>query len=452
MNAIRRADAIVADRLRLAAAREHLPAPDRAASAAEAAAAVSAGSAHAARFASEIDAAVTGTALALDAAEAHPAEVWAHARAAHADPTVWFEQAVVLGHPVHPLARSRGVLDASQIRAFAPEHRPRIALGLYRVDGLRAGPDWPVRDEVGPLLPLHPWQAERHRLGSPAASWDGAAPLTSLRTIATGRWHVKCAVDLQLTSAVRHVSPAAVHNGPILSARLAAPAARCGITLLPETAAAVHGPDGPRSDLAAILRPAPHTLAGDRIAPVAALAEPCPATGRPIAAAIAGGELDRWWAALVDVVCAPLRLFAATGAALEAHGQNTLVAFDTAGRPARLVYRDLGGVRVPDPGRVLHGAIGCDDEAERARKLIAALFPTTLTALVEALADWTGTDPGRWWKTVAAASRDVAAASPALAAALFAPTWPIKATTAMRLADDPLTDIWARVGNPLADA
>src|SRR5690606_42117157 len=79
-------------------------------------------------------------------------------------------------------------------------------------------------------------------------------------------------------------------------------------TLFPYTTlfrSAVHGPDGPRSDLAAVIRPAPHRIAGDRIVPLAALAEPCPATGRPIAAALAGEDLDRWWTALLEAVLAP---------------------------------------------------------------------------------------------------------------------------------------------------
>ncbi|WP_282706760.1 IucA/IucC family C-terminal-domain containing protein, partial [Glycomyces tenuis] len=231
------------------------------------------------------------------------------------------------------------------------------------------------------------------------------------------------------------------------------PPRRSGITILPERAAAARGPDGPRPDLAAIIRPAPHTLAGPRVVPLAALAEPCPATGRPIGAAIAGAELDRWWSALAEAAAAPLRLFAATGAALEAHGQNTLVAFDAVGRATGLVYRDLGGIRVPSAGwPSLRGALRCDDEDERVRKLLAALFPTTLGALVDAIAAWSGTAPGRWWKTLAGPARAAAAASPALTSALFAPTWPIKATTAMRLADDPLADLWAGVDNPLADA
>ena len=442
MNPTRLADQIVADRLRLASEREHLPAVPADATAAEAAARISAGSVHAERFTAEIAAAVAGTALALAAARPHPPDLWAAAEAAHPDPSVWFEQAVLLGHPAHPLARSRDALTADQIRAFAPEHRPRIDLHAYAPARLRTGPDWHA-----PGLPVHPWQADRHGLTAPVHTWRTAAPLMSLRTVSTGDRHLKCAVDLQLTSAVRHVSPTAATAGPLLVRRLAAPARDCGITLLPETAAQAMDRTGtPMPHLSAIIRPAPHTIGHRRTVPLAALAEPCPDTHRPIAAAIAGPRLDSWWTELADVLTGPLRLFEATGAALEAHGQNLLVSFD-GDRPTSLVYRDFGGVRLP-PGlaRGLGGDLPCPDRDERARKLLAALFPTTLTALVEAVADWTGTDPGRWWRPLAAAIAD----SGDIGRAATTRPWPVKATTAMRLSDRPTEDIWVHTDNPMA--
>src|SRR5690606_17218836 len=180
MNAIRRADALVADRLRLAAERERLPGPAVGTTAADVAAAVSAGSPHADRFRAEIASAVAGTAPALDAAPPPPADLWAPAAAAHPDPPLRAHHAVLPGPP-HPLARTRGELTASQTRAYAPEHRPRLTLGLHRLPGLDAAPDWPAADEDGPLLPVHPWQAHRRRLDPPETTWTGAAPLMSLR-------------------------------------------------------------------------------------------------------------------------------------------------------------------------------------------------------------------------------------------------------------------------------
>ncbi|GAB3232595.1 IucA/IucC family siderophore biosynthesis protein [Glycomyces halotolerans] len=450
MDTHRRADALVAARLRLAAAREPLPGTPTGHTAAALAESLSAGSPHQARFQSEIAAAVHGTALALQAARPHPSDLWAAAARAHPDPSVWFEQAPVIGHPTHPLARSRGTMTDEEIRAFAPEHRPRLDLPLHPFPTARTSADWPARTPQAPLIPLHPWQAARHHLTEPAAAWTDAAPLMSLRTLSTGPSHIKCAIDLQLTSAIRHVSAAACANGPALTRALTGPARAAGITLLPEQSAIPHDHHGnARPDLAAIIRPAPHTLGHHRAVPLAALAEPCPATGRPIAAAIAGDRLDQWWTALTALTAAPLRLFQATGAALEAHGQNLLIAFD-GDRPTALLYRDLGGVRVPTAGfPPLQGDLQTDDEDERVRKLLAALYPTTMTSLVDAIAAWTHTDPLRWWKTVADTAR-AAAGTGALAHALLEQPWPLKATCAMRLADQPTRDLWTSVDNPLA--
>lgn len=445
-----RADAIVAERLRAAATIEPLPGQATGTSAAALAASLSAGSPHAARFTAEIDAAVRGTALALAAARPHPADLWAAAAAFHPDPSVWFEQAVLLGHPTHPLARSRGELTDDEIRSYAPEHGARIDLGLFAIKGLDEPPVWLSMCGRSEQLPVHPWQAARHGLTTPVRTFRDAAPLMSLRTVSAGDLHIKTAVDLQLTSAVRHVSPASVHNGPFLSKYLSVPAAAQGITLVTERAAIARGPEGePLSHLAAVIRLAPHRVGHPRAVPLASLAEPDPATGRPIAAALAGDDLDAWWEVLVGVALAPVRLFEATGVALEAHGQNALASF-TGDRPTSLVYRDFGGVRVPKTGwPALEGDLQTDDADERLRKLTAALFPTTLTALVDALATWTGTDPGRWWRTVDRALADIGGSA---AHAMRTEPWAMKATTAMRLADRPTEDIWVPIENPLAAA
>ncbi|THV26196.1 IucA/IucC family protein [Glycomyces paridis] len=452
MDATARADAIVADRLRAAAEREALPGRAEGASALDLAASLSAGSAHAERFRAEIVDAVRGTALALEAARPHPTDLWAAAAAAHPDPSVWFEQAVLLGHPTHPLARSRGELTDDEIRSYAPEHGARFDLHVFDLPRVDTTPFWITYCRKTNELPVHPWQAARHGLAGPSRTWADAAPLMSLRTLSVGDLHVKTAVDLQLTSAVRHVSAAAVHNGPLLAGRLKAPAARCGISLLPERAGIAYDEEGRAlPHLAAIVRLAPHASGHPRAVPLAALAEPCPSDGRPIAVAFTGDDPQAWWEAFVAVALAPLRLFAATGVALEAHGQNTLASF-TGDRPTSLVYRDFGGVRVPpEDWPDILGDLPEPDPRARLTKLLAALFPTTLTSIVEAFAAWSDTDPGQWWSTVADGVRALDL-EPWIASAVLREPWPIKATTAMRLADDATDDIWVNVDNPLAAA
>src|SRR2546430_12937025 len=125
-------------------------------------------------------------------------------------------------------------MSERDVRAYAPEHRPTVALRVYAVperDWLSTGTGLP------PRLLVHPWQAEhvldRYPHLRPTGETVPARPLMSLRTVEIEPgWHVKTAVDVQMTSAVRTVSPAAVRNGPVVSAFLAERGARAGIGLL----------------------------------------------------------------------------------------------------------------------------------------------------------------------------------------------------------------------------
>jgi hypothetical protein len=100
-----------------------------------------------------------------------------------------------------------------------------------------------------------------------------------------------------------------------------------------------------------------------------------------------------------------------------------------AGRPTRLYYRDVGGVRLHRPPFAVHGDLATDDPDEPRTTLLAALG-VVLGEQVAVLARATGEEPTRLWAAVA----------PHLPAGLTG--FPVKATTAMRLADDPLTPRW----------
>ena len=85
----------------------------------------------------------------------------------------------------------------------------------------------------------------------------------SLRTVAPidGGDHIKTAVDVQMTSAVRTVSPAAVHNGPRLSALLRTLTRDLPLTVLAETAAGAVLVDGQPQRRLAHLRGRPRRYA-----------------------------------------------------------------------------------------------------------------------------------------------------------------------------------------------
>lgn len=414
------------------------------------------------RLAAELDNSVANLALGRAAQPAPDGGPPAIVRAvAQPDPLAFLEQCVVDGHPLHPCCRARMGLSRDEVLAYAPEHRPIVRLALVDVPPDRwSGPGAPV-------LPVHPWQRDHVLDRYPFLSVSGrevtGRPLMSLRTLALDpHHHVKTAVDVQMTSAMRTVSPAAVHNGPVLSRLLLELAGRTPtLAVMPEPdAGAVRVDGGPDRSLAVVHRRVPALSAGEVAVPLAVLAAPSPADGAPIAAELVargfGGDPGSLVAAVADLILAPLFTLLDVGVALEAHGQNLLVVL-RGHRPVRVLYRDFGGVRV-SPRRLarhaiaappLQGDLVADDPDVLRTKLLAALT-TILGELVAVLGRGTDLDPAEGWRRIADVWRP-RRHEHADGAALFAATLPVKATTAMRLAAQPLDDIWAQVRNPLAE-
>lgn len=415
----------------------------------------------AARLATEIDNSVANLALARAAppnAHHHRHRVLGSV-AGDPDGPGRLEQLVTDGHPLHPCCRTRGGMSVADVLHYGPEHRPVLRLRRLKVPADR----W--YGDSAPVLLAHPWQADRLRDAYPWLTDDGhttpVRPLMSLRTVAPldGGAHVKTAVDVQMTSAVRTVSPAAVHNGPRLSALLRTLTADLpGLTVLAETAAGAVIVDGhPQRSLAHLRRQAPPANPGEVAVPLAALAARPPGGGPALLAEVVagyGGDPYAWLSDLSAALLPPLLTVLHRGVALEAHGQNTLVVL-RAGRPVRILYRDLGGVRVsaarlraagvePPP---LHGELPTDDPGTLRTKLAAALFATVVAEQVALLQHGHDADPHACWAIVAAVLRR--AGTPDTAALLRDPL-PVKATTAMRLAADPLDDRWAHLDNPMA--
>jgi siderophore synthetase component len=417
---------------------------------------------HATRLAVEVDNSVANLALARAGQPQPDGGPTMLARAAASDdPLAFLEQSVVDGHPLHPCARTRIGLSRDEVLAYAPEHRPVVNLRKVTV---------PPSQWFGALpaaLWLHPWQHERLRH---EIDWLGdverempARPLMSLRTFAVlgapGR-HIKTALEVQMTSAVRTVSPASIHNGLQLSALLQ----RLSQTMptpdvLPETGGGAAIVDGePDRRLGVVHRQVPELEPGGLQLPLAALTAPSAATGAPLVTELVdqgyGGDpaafVEALASMLLPAVIAPLT----AGVALEAHGQNLLGVVRDA-RVTRLRYRDFGGVRVSprllrrhgiEPP-ALRGDVPCDDPEVLRTKVLASAVSTVLAGTVATLTRASGLDETKAWDRVATVARTVPGADEA---GLFASTLPLKAMTAMRLADDPLTDQWCTVPNPMA--
>ncbi|WP_412544135.1 IucA/IucC family protein [Longispora sp. K20-0274] len=364
-------------------------------------------------------------------------------------PTPWYpsdlvdlEARVVDGHPLHPLCRTRTGMSAAEQVRFGPEFSPTVGLELVRVraaDWVGVG-DWPWREGADYLLPVHPWQREHVWAGAEVAGSLEARPLMSLRTLVLrDGWHVKTAVSVQMTSAMRTVSAASVRNGPALSALVGS---LTGLEVLAEPAAGSVGGDRER---AAVLRAGPVAGAGEWVCAVSALC----AGPDPLVVGLAGADPVGWVSALVDAVLPPLLALLTVGVALEAHGQNTLVVLRD-GRPVRGVYRDFGGVRV-SPALLARHRIDCpplfgdvesDDPAVLRAKFVSSALSTMFAEVVAVLARGTGVSPRLlWWPVAQALSGHPG---------LVRGPWPMKALMTMRLAADPLEDVWAWVPSPVA--
>ncbi|MFI5841259.1 IucA/IucC family protein [Catenuloplanes sp. NPDC051500] len=401
--------------------------------------------------------------LALARADAHPTPTLSQL-AADPEGAAAAEQSVLDGHPIHPGCRTRIGLSTEEVLAYAPEHRTIVELAEIAVPADR----W--YGEGPPILLVHPWQRDHvldhHPELRPTGRTRAARPLMSLRTLApVGRrsQHVKTAVDVQMTSAVRTVSPAAVRNGPVVSVLLHTLATDLpGLTVLRETFAGAVLVDGePSRSLAYLTREAPRQAPGEVILPLAALAQPALQTE----AVDTGfhGDAEAFLHALVTTILPPLLVMLHRGAALEAHGQNTLVALRD-GVPTRVLYRDLGGIRI-SPARLrqhgftlgvptLHGDLGTDDPDELRTKLLASAISGALAEQITVLSRTHDIALDLLWKHVAAVARDTYArlgsGADGDAARFFDGPLPLKATTAMRLAADPLDDIWTHLDNPMA--
>ncbi|MEU8695203.1 IucA/IucC family protein [Streptomyces sp. NPDC048665] len=413
------------------------------------------------RLAAELDNSVVNLALAraANAGERIPPKDSADA-----------EQTVVDGHPQHPCCRTRTGMSIDDVLAYAPEHHPVVRLALLRVpaDRWQGSGDWPwrLRDGDTILLPLHPWQRDHMLAHHPdlavVEETIPARPLLSLRTLAPldvlPGCHIKTALDVQVTNYRRTISPAEVADGPLLSDLVAAVVDKAGyrgsLRILRELGGGAVRVDGqPCESLAAMIRESTECYldAGEIAVPLTAVH----ATG----AAVVSGDPVRWLADFAGLVLPPALTLLSMGVALEAHGQNTLVVLRD-GRPVRVLYRDLDGVRV-SPRRLarcgfvlppLLGTRAGDDVDALRTKLFGGLVSGVFTELVAVLSRTRAADPRALWGAVAEVGHRVYAGLPDRedAAAFFGDTMPLKATVAMRLAQNPGKAQWTPVPNPLA--
>ncbi|HEY9898947.1 MAG TPA: IucA/IucC family protein [Pantanalinema sp.] len=493
--------------------------------------------------ASERRASLAAEALALGTRDALS---FASARQAHDatfSPLAFFEQWVVDGHPLHPGAKIKLGLTPAEVIAHSPEWGAeplvrlvavekascRVTTARGRTPSELLAAEWPEHVQAAErelaerglapaayeLIPVHPWQHDRKLPSMYAEALASGAIVTldvpalptralmSFRSLAPiqhrgeGKHHLKTCVDVQLTGAVRIITPQSIHNGPALSALLGEIQACEGgfdgrFVVLEEEAGICYVDRNPAlteqarhassKSLAALFRenPEDHVGPGEIALAGSSLIARSPISARPVvveaieAFARAEGHLDPEAAAIAFVrryaeIALPgfLTLMSRYGVSMEGHLQNSVVVLKD-GAPVRLVVRDLGGVRVllerlerrgltvafhPESATVTR-----DVEALR-NKLSYPVFQNHLGEVIAAIHRALGPREEALWTQVAEVGRSVYSSlkqDPAIAeqaasdeAALFAPTVALKAMATMRLLGDVTRYTFAPVENPL---
>ncbi|MBB5937532.1 IucA/IucC family protein [Streptomyces zagrosensis] len=317
------------------------------------------------------------------------------------------EQALLLGHPLHPTSKSREGLSEAEAGTYSPELRGAFPLHWFAVDPsvLAADSAWTERGRTVPAdrlitvvagapplpsgavpLPLHPWQARevRHRtavaalieaglvrdLGSSGAPWHATS---SVRTVfrPAGPAMLKLSLGVRITNSRREnlrkelLRGVEVHrllrSGLAKEWRAACPG-QPGFDIVRDPAwLAVDGPDGePVTGLDVVIRHNPFAADDDAVC-LAGLVSPRPWPGRQgqvmcsrlahIVSRLAartgrpvGAVSAEWFLRYLHTVVRPLLwLDGAAGVALEAHQQNTVVLLDAYGWPTGGRYRDNQG-------------------------------------------------------------------------------------------------------------
>jgi siderophore synthetase component len=522
-----------------------------------------AGEARLARFRLEVRNSAANYALALAGAGLRRSELAAQARGSGVhtspewvrgqtardemfSPLAFYEQLVVDGHPLHPGAKLKLGLGVRDVIRHSPElgAHPEVALvavakGCYRdvsldgrgLTGVLYGEYPGLRQQVANalrekglnvddygLILVHPWQFERvlPRLYARAMERGEVVPLgglriptralVSFRTLAPvqrrgeQKHHIKTAVNLQLTGAVRTVSPNSAENAAAISRMLREIGNREGrfggrFVVLEERAAAyldpANGAYPPQErrelakNLAVILREDPevHVRPGEVPVTASALLAESPVSGGPVLMEVlelfaAGrGIAEPELAAVAFVrryceVCLPgfLTVMSRYGVSLEGHLQNSIPVF-RGGETVCVLVRDFGGVRILRERLVRQGiradlypgsAVVIEDVEDLRNKIYYPVFQNHLGELLACLVRRLDVEEERLWGPVAEVCRGVfreLKGDPAIReqaardeAALFRPTLHLKAMTTMRLLGDVTHYTFSEVPNPLAQA
>ncbi|KAK6509773.1 hypothetical protein TWF481_004503 [Arthrobotrys musiformis] len=456
-----------------------------------------------------------------------------------------FEQLVVDGHPLTPAGKVRTGMSSADAARYGPEFGSKFGLRFVAVakDYVEAEDGTcgkiseisrvnPIQDtgidafnsalndcykdtledlrreliRIGKrpddfvLIPVHPHQLDNaipklhaealaREIVIPLQSSLPAHPLMSYRTFAvkgreTRGLHIKTALEVQLTGAIRGISSASARNAPRMSRLLARIIAgdtdlqrtdSAGRELfIPERALAAVAFKESRRSLAAILRDdIENDMGEDEVAlPVASFFARSPLTGNPVLLDLItelGTTKTAWLRALVEVCVPPCLIFLSRyGISLEPHPQNTAIILRK-GWPSRMHVRDFGGARILPSRLAKHGlsieldaatglviSSSSEDEgtATLRAKLFYPLFGNNLAEVIATLAKEDKTVESELWGVVRSVVRQTGlyiGTKEALedTKALLEDPWSRKCLLSMRLAGAVTDQRYVNGPNPL---
>jgi len=413
------------------------------------------------------------------------------------------EQGMRFGHIFHVTSKASDGFSEEDMQRYAPElgasfrlHYFAVKADLLEVRGVnrKAMPIDPavasfaealLVDGEYRLLPCHPWQA-RYLLGLPEIDaliksaalislgplGELAWPTSSVRTVwlPAQNLFIKLPLNIRITNFIRNNPTEQVARA--LDASLA-------LTLLPQqlreqtvfrilpelgSQTLKLADEALRAASAVVYRQAMPEAEAEQIQVLAALLEE-PATGeipllallRQAASDTSHGKPDsslvrEWWQRYLDVTLLPLlQLFSSYGISLEAHLQNTMVAFRN-GWPLRGYARDMEGAsisrqRFPFCDSLPSGSPALYDDEQAWHRFQYYVLVNHVGHMIACLARTGLTEESTLWQDTA--QRLQASGMPLAQQLLKQPTLPAKANMLSSFRQQGERPIWVNIANPL---
>jgi siderophore synthetase component len=454
------------------------------------------------------------------------------------DESLFFEQLCVTGHLLHPCTKSKIGLTVEEIMQYSPElvgavklhfaaihkdiayHNPKIPSEDFQRFWLNQYPDlifelMKCAEETKQdykdffLIPVHPWQL-KNTLRSLYCDEIGknqillletvisAKPTLSVRTMqpVDKQFHIKLPINIQMTSAVRTISPNSIHNGPeiTLMVRDILEKEDCfhqtlniigeeiGLRFQSTEQSEPNFRDR-NKNLGYIIRKAPDAFLKDGEHAIVACAffNLSPVTDQPLLYEVIEQfhrqnqansfkeNLLLFFSSYTRVVLSGVMpLMTRYGIGLEAHLQNSLIVLKE-WQPVRILIRDLGGVRIAKNRLEQKGFVGSyipgsatinEDASGMQNKVIHTVFQSHIGELTLSLAEQYDIDEQVFWGIVKEICTDIFRELQtdesimqnieSDMAALFGDTVQTKALTLMRLKDDVTDYAFISLPNPLS--